>query len=233
LEFLKSLNLKYVICAPDDSECEYAKVIITTEDEAQEFDETRLVTIENDTNNEFAILRLMMKLNGIHQPMNAVLGIDPGMRFGLALIVDGTAIHTKRAAFPNLAVETAINWTRYIKTDFPHCSLLIRIGTGSRLYSTLFLREILRKDDKLVIELVNEQNTTTIGKTDQSSAVLIAGRWGRHLDREPDLSLDPKRGYIGSLKRLMFQFTDGKTSLSTEEAQSIISGEKPLDYFFN
>jgi hypothetical protein len=232
LEFLNQLKLKFVVCAPDDSECEYAKVIITTKDEASRFDEIHLVIVEDETKDEF-IIPLMMKLNDINRPMNGVLGIDPGMRFGMALVIDGITVRTKRVNSPTIAAKTTISWMDYVKHDFPLCQFRIRIGTGSRLYSTLYLREILRRDTELSIELVNEKNTTRIGKSDQSSAVLIAGRWGKSLGRNPDLSLAPKGGYIKSLKRLLSRLTEGKKVLSTEEAQLILQDEKPLDYFIS
>ena len=160
-----------------------------------------------------------------------MLGIDPGMRFGMALVIDGIVIHTKTINSPNLAVDATLDWAHYIQDNFRQCQLRLRIGAGSRLYSTLYLREILRRDTELLIELVNEQNTTRIGKSDQTSAVLIAGRWGKALGRNPDLSLEPKGGYIKSLKRLISQLTEGKRSLSTEEAHSILCDDEPLDSF--
>ena len=230
LELLNKLKLKYLVCAPDDPECEYAKVVVTTKDEAARFEEYPMVIIENDTSEEY-VIPLMMKLNDIRNPMNMVLGIDPGMRFGMALVVDGVTLHTKRTNSPILAAEITIRWSNYIKSNFPQCKLCIRIGTGSRLYSTLYLRNLLRRDNELSIELVNEQYTTRKGKSDQSSAIIIAGRWGKSLSQNPDLSLEPKGGYIKSLKRLISQLTEGKQSLSTDEAQSIIQDTISLEDF--
>ena len=232
LKLINKLKLKYVVCSPDDDECGYAKVIITTKDEASRFDEPPLVIIENCANHEL-IIPLMMKLNDIHKPTNVVLGVDPGMRFGMAMVIDGTAIHTTRANSPNLAVDTTFYWIQYMQNNFQQYQLRLRIGTGSRLYSTLYLRELLRRDMELAIELVNEQNTTRIGKSDQTSAILIAGRWGKALGRSPDLSLELKGGYIKSLKHFISKITEGKRSLSTEEAHSILRDEKTLDYFIS
>ena len=232
LELLNRLKLKYLVCSPDDPECEYAKVIVTTKDEAARFDEFPMVIIENDTSEEF-VIPLMMKLNDIFNPMYISLGIDPGMRFGMALVVDGITLHTKRTNSPIHAAEITIRWSNYMKYNFPQCQLCIRIGTGSRLYSTLYLRNLLRRDNELSIELVNEQYTTRKGKSDQSSAIMIAGRWGKSLNRNPDLSLEPKGGYIKSLKRLISQLTEGKKTLSTEEARSIIQDVKSLEDYLH
>jgi hypothetical protein len=232
LKLLNRLKIKYVVCSPDDFECEYAKVIVTTKAEASRFGENPLVLVENGTNDEF-VIPLMMKLNDIRKPMNVVLGIDPGMRFGLALVIDGITVHTKRVNSPTFAAEISIRWIHQLICNSPECQLCIRVGMGSLLYSTLYLREVLRRDNELTIELVNEQNTTRIGKSDQSSAILIAGRWGKSLGSHPDLSLEPKGGYVKSLKRLISQLTEGKQSLSTEDALAIIRDEKPLDSFLS
>ena len=68
ITILNQLKLKYIVCSPDDSECEYAKVIATTEDEASKFSEPSLVIVENGTTDEL-IIPLMMRLNDLNKPM--------------------------------------------------------------------------------------------------------------------------------------------------------------------
>jgi hypothetical protein len=104
------------------------------------------------------------------------------------------------------------------------------VGTGSKLYSALLLRAILRKDQNLTIELVNEKNTTVSSgaKSDESSAILIAGRNGR-LMTSTDTILEAKVGYIRSLKQFVSRLTRGKRVLTSDEARSILLDEIALD----
>ena len=79
-------------------------------------------------------------------------------------------------------------------------------------------------------ELVNEHRTTLSGgvTSDQTSAILIAGRSGR-FQKESDSVLEPKEGYVKSLKLYVQRYTRGKTDISKDEARSILLGETSLD----
>ena len=82
----------------------------------------------------------------------------------------------------------------------------------------------------LDVELVNEHRTTLSGgvTSDQTSAILIAGRSGR-LQTVNDEVLEPKEGYIKSLKLLVQRLTWGKREISKDEARAILLGETSLD----
>jgi hypothetical protein len=82
----------------------------------------------------------------------------------------------------------------------------------------------------LDIELVNEHHTTLSGgvTSDQTSAILIAGRSGRS-QTENDSVLEPKEGYVKSLKLFVQRFTRGNREISKEEARAVLLGEASLD----
>jgi hypothetical protein len=86
----------------------------------------------------------------------------------------------------------------------------------------------------LVIELVNEDHTTLSGgvTSDQSAAIIIAGRAGRPLT-ENDRVLEPKEGYVKSLKSFVRRYTRGEREISSDEARSILSGNLSLDNILN
>jgi hypothetical protein len=172
----------------------------------------------------------MVKLRAIQNPAKAVIGIDPGMTSGIALVIDGVAVYQNSLATPKDVTEQSHRLTAYIEMLFPQCRNLVRVGTGSKLYSALLLRAILRKDQNLTIELVNEKNTTVSSgaKSDESSAILIAGRNGR-LMTSTDTILEAKVGYIRSLKQFVSRLTRGKRVLTSDEARSILLDEIALD----
>jgi hypothetical protein len=83
---------------------------------------------------------------------------------------------------------------------------------------------------KIPLELVNEHRTTIIGgaRSDESAAILIAGRTGRPVS-DSDLCIEPKTGYIRSLKQYVKKLTRGKQSISSDEVRILFSGDSTLE----
>ena len=110
--------------------------------------------------------------------------------------------------------------------------MIVRAGTGSKLYSALYLRNMNHHFPGLDVELVNEHRTTISGgiTSDQTSAILIAGRPVRP-QTENDRVLEPKEGYVKSLRLLVQRFTRGNREISKDEARAILIGKTSLDCF--
>jgi hypothetical protein len=229
VDLLKKLDIDFVICYPTDNRCNHCLVVITDVKDGLEHHEG-LVLVQENFDMDFVRIEVMARLKMIRTPSKAVIGVDPGMTFGIALVVDGTVLYQTSLVIPSAVVELIYRLTTYNQILFPKCRNIIRIGTGSKLYSTLLLRAILRKSQELEIELVNEKNTTISGraKSDESSAILIAGRNGRKMTIS-DTLLDPKVGYIRSIKQFAIRLTRGKKVLTSGEARAILLDEVAFD----
>ncbi|NHI83367.1 MAG: hypothetical protein EAX81_03595 [Candidatus Thorarchaeota archaeon] len=227
VELVKKLDLSFVICRTDDFRSDASRVIVTTHDDGAHFD-NRVVIVGPNFEPEFTIIAIMTKLLNIRPPFEFVVGVDPGMQYGLALVANGNTIHSKAMQSPHAAARSTFLWGEYISKEF-QSEMTIRVGTGSRLYSVLYLRAILDEGISMPIELVDERHTTFVGESDKSSAVLIALRNGRELTSN-DLLLDVKTGYIRSIKHFANRLTNGKRVLSTSEAGAIISGQLSIDH---
>ncbi|MHA2058177.1 MAG: hypothetical protein ACW979_11160 [Candidatus Thorarchaeota archaeon] len=228
IELLKKLDLKFEVCSPGDSRCEDAKVVITTLEDSNNHD--AIVIVDEKIDPDFTSIEIMSKLNDIHNPSTAVIGIDPGMRFGVALVIDGVVTFKNSLSSPGDAARLSSRLESYVARLFPDCKTIVRAGTGSKLYSTLYLRDMNHQFPGLDVELVNEHHTTLSGgvTSDQTSAILIAGRSGRP-HTENDRVLEPKEGYVKSLKLFVQRFTRGKREISKDEARAILLGETSLD----
>jgi hypothetical protein len=125
-----------------------------------------------------------------------------------------------------------LHWFSITKNLFPYTPVHIRIGSGSRLYAALYLREIKRGSSKLHLELVDEHHTTIVGESDESSAALIAGRRGKSPTND-DMILELKEGYIQALRRLVTSYTEGQIELQKQDAKFIILGNSSIDEFLD
>jgi hypothetical protein len=228
IELLKKLDLKFEVCQPGDSRCEDAKVVITTTEDSN--NHNAIVIVDEEMDPDFTSVEILSKLNDIHNPSFAFVGIDPGMRFGVALVIDGVVTFKNSIITPGAAARLTSRLESYVTRLFPKCRTIVRAGTGSKLYSALYLRNMKQEFPNLAVELVNEHHTTLSSgvASDQTSAILIAGRAGRS-HKENDRILELKVGYVKSLKLFVQRTTRGKREISTDEARAILRGEISLD----
>ena len=84
IELMKKLDLKFEVCPPGDSLCEDAKVVVTTLEDFNNHES--IVTVDEDLDPDFTSVEILSKLNDVHNPSFAVIGIDPGMRFPSCLL---------------------------------------------------------------------------------------------------------------------------------------------------
>jgi hypothetical protein len=230
IELLKDLGLEFVVCTADDTRCGNSKVVVTTNEDSLKHQYDTVVYIEEEFDPVFTSVQILASLYDVQNPSLAVIGVDPGMRYGVALVMDGTVTYKNSQTSPGSAVRLTLRLQSYVKRLFPSCQVVVRVGTGSRLYSTLFLRDALDQHPELGVELVNEKHTTLSGgvTSDQTSAILIAGRTGRqHLDK--DLVLEAKEGYVRSLQQFVLRASRGKKVLSKEEGRAILLDKVSLD----
>jgi len=229
VQLLKDLEIKFVICSPVDHRCEHAHVVITGPDDNSEHYVGRIEVTE-DFDTDFARIEIMSKLHDLLEPSKAIVGIDPGMTIGVALVIDGIPVYTNSPTSPETVAVLTQTLLDHAQTLFPGSQKLVRIGTGSKLYAALILRSITNPRIKSSIELVNEHKTTIIGgaKSDESAAILIAGRSGRPVS-DSDLSVEPKEGYVRSLKQYVNKLTRGKKSISSAEARALLAGDSTLE----
>ena len=228
VQLLENLEMKFVICSPVDHRCEHAHVVITGPDDNSE-EHLGKIEVTEDFDIDFVRIEIMSKLLNLRSPSRAVVGIDPGMTFGVALVIDGVAVYSNALTSPDSVATLAQSLLDYADTLFPDIQKLVRVGTGSKLYTALILRYIKYPKVKSSIELVNEHKTTIIGGgSDESAAILIAGRLGRSVS-DSDLHIDPKAGYIRSLKQYVHQLTRGKRSISSNEARALLAGDSTLE----
>ena len=229
VQLLKKLGIKFVICSPTDHRCDHAHIVITGPDDNFEQHE-RKIEVTEDFDIDFVRIEMMSKLHDLHAPSRAVVGIDPGMTFGVALVIDGIPVYSKSLTSPIAVTILTHQLANHSKTLYPECQTIVRIGTGSNLYATLLLRSTKNIRMKLPIELVNEHNTTITGgaRSDESAAILIAGRSGRPVN-DSDMNLEPKEGYVRSLKQFVTKLTRGEKSITSKEARAILIGDSSLE----
>ncbi|MHA2423203.1 MAG: hypothetical protein ACXAEF_00310 [Candidatus Thorarchaeota archaeon] len=226
VKILEELGLKFRSCAPGERFCDVAKVVITTKSEASSIDPDRLVVVEDLPDKTTTSFDIMTRFLAVRNPRELVIGIDPGLHIGLVVLANGTTIFSKVMASTVSASQTALELVRLARNRYPKSRTVVRMGLGSKLYSTLFLRSLVKGLSDIDIELVDERYTTSPGGylTDQTSALLIAARTGRK-PTDIDFQIEPKMGFIRALQHLFTWLTNNRGELSIDTARKILSDD--------
>jgi hypothetical protein len=181
---LREHNIPFVSLVPGDQVASQVKVVVTTEPEKSHipFEKMLIFTGEealNDLTNE--IKRILL---GKEAYEKIIIGIDPGVATGLAVIADGNIIFEENCF--NLK-EVINSITRTIKkVDFEVTIVCVKIGNGVPIYKDFIeaLNEAL--PSPVILEIVSEAGTNKPLKEYKrsrrvrhiSSAKQIAGRSG-------------------------------------------------------
>jgi len=230
VKILKRLGLGFRSCIPEDGFCKEAQLVITTAEEIANIDHKHLLVIDDTPDETTTALDIMIHYLSDLSPREIMIGVDPGLHNGLAVLADGIPVFGRVLASPITTSSLIIKLVTHTKTRYQDSILHTRVGLGSKLYSTLLLRQLLRTSPSLNLELVDERYTTTPGGyfKDQFSAEIIALRSGRAYTSD-DLLIDEKRGFIRGLQHLFAWLTDKKGVLSIEKARKILQNELTLD----
>ncbi len=226
VKILEQLDLKFRTCAPGEPFCDIAKVVITTRDESSQIDPRRLVIVDDIPDETTATFDIMTRYLSVETPREIIIGIDPGLHIGVVVLADGITIYSRVMVSTVDAGYEAIELAHLSRIRYPRANTIVRVGLGSKLYSTLMLRMLVQDPPDFFIELVDERHTTSPGGylTDQMSALLIASRVGRKPEKA-DLLLEPKTGFIRALRHLFSWLTNNKGELSIETARRILADE--------
>lgn len=165
-----------------------------------------------------AVERALATLRG--RAGRTVVGVDPGDRPGVAVLVGGQV----RAAFQVPLSETA----RVVREEVEGAvDPLVRVGDGSRLQGTQVVEEL----DDVPVELVDETGTTphlgtgARGMGDVLAAVNIALTPGERTD---SVAVEPTAGEIQVVKNRSREHT-GTETLPAELARLVALGELDLE----
>ena len=118
-----------------------------------------------------------------------VVGVDPGMRPGVAIIGDGRVLVAETVGSPERVADEIARFRRC----FRHDRLIARVGHGDRTNRNRIIRSIWNSVDD--IEVVDETNTTRrTEEPDADAAVSIALGYGVPPAVPPGGAAHPGRG---------------------------------------
>ncbi len=112
-----------------------------------------------------------------------ILGVDPGIRFGLAILVGGHVVDKMEVIGSEQAAERAYQLLHPYLAD----PILVRVGNGTPVLASMFIRSLLQKSGLGVeVQLVDESKSSVLGRMEQRSSV--------HMDQAAAVVIAQTRG---------------------------------------
>jgi len=200
-------------------------VILTTPLENDEINFPKKVTVGVDENITGAIDRALQILRGRKKILYLVIGIDPGMAPGIAVLGDGELINQYKCYSPN-DVSGVIE---KVFATYEAEKRRVKIGHQAVSFRNRIVNDLLKmkKDWDFVLEIVDETNTTlTKHSPDINAAIEISFMSGAPV--ESGMEIHPTEGEIKNIQKKSRIASISQVTISRELAASVAMGELSL-----
>jgi hypothetical protein len=222
---LKKRNISYVSLTSLQHIPHRIGVIITSHASIHEVNTPKVIAADAYESIDHAIEKAMNLLIGKELYHTIYIGIDPGEKPGIAVVGDDILIVKTQVKSPENVCK---NVKRFIK-EYPAHEYLLRIGHGSLLIRNRIINSLIPL--QIPIEIVDESKTTSSQQTqrayrDSEAAAAIAMLKGGRVQRQ--LPLKPTRGAIRNIQEKSRQMTNGRFSITQQQARNVLEGKMSL-----
>ncbi|MDG7008595.1 MAG: hypothetical protein JRN06_10195 [Nitrososphaerota archaeon] len=165
-----------------ESDLEGCDIVLTTEDESEQFGGRALALERLDENPGIFKGQIVSRLGGEGEVILA--GVDPGKRTGLAVFYGRTKLSSSNFDSTMAVCSRVAAYARAM----PASQVLVRIGNGNRALAAKLIDGFGTEVPAATLELVDESGTSRASKTkgvqrDQAAAAKIAFRKGEVVTR--------------------------------------------------
>ena len=233
---------------PGDPPSKDSILIVTTEEESNQKNLTysnMIVLSKVETLNlDKAYSKIMLGIEGKKIWESLIIGVDPGLTIGVAVLTDGYL----QSTLETRNIKEAVNFILLTLKNLPAKMAIIRIGSTGGYRQILILNELLNvKPEHVDLEVVDELHTTPErgqeaneiflesvkegmkipGGKDATAAMQIAFRLGESV-KEPE-TYETSDGELKEIQVLSRQYSRGDVTISRELAIKVASGRLTLE----
>jgi hypothetical protein len=193
---LREQNVPFVSIVPGDTVPAQIKVVVTTPKERNQVNFDKNITFTGEDTLDDLTIEIKRILLGKEAYEKIIIGLDPGVATGLAIIVDGNIMEVENC-FSSKEIIKCI--TKTIKNiNFDQTCVCAKIGNGVPIYKDLLEALDHTLPPQITLEVVNERGTNKPLKENKrsravrhiSSAIRIAGRPGCTFPRSKTLAAE-------------------------------------------
>lgn len=187
---LKKRRIKFLSLKPEEPVPSYIKVVVTTESPPKFLNCEKTIIYDEKDDPAYIIGDSLRILQGKSQYDTLIIGVDPGKRFGIAIIGDGAVIKTGNY----LNVEKTTSVITKALREIKACEKVVKIGDGAKVYGQRLVKSLDKTiPSDIALECVKENGTTKPNYTrlkrrrglrDEIAALRISSREGQTIRRE-------------------------------------------------
>ena len=221
---LRALKMPFLSLSPSDRIPPNAGVVITTApEEAQiEFRPCLVVPGPDEKSVRMTVELAQEALTGKAGYESLTFGIDPGKRSGLAVLGDGTVIHTAESSS---ADELKEDIRRILRTHRSR-RVRFRVGHGDPPNRNRIVNALLEFGHP--VEITDERSTSRGNRMPHVKAAMdIANNTGSVVRRK--LETVPTQGEVSDTKRLSRLASGGTVTISDRLAEKVLKGELSIE----
>ena len=222
VKVLKHQSVPFISLSFKDSIPPNVGIVLTTPAEAPRIRFPEKLSVAPDSDIQGIINEAKRIMRGQETYAKLVIGIDPGVRPGFAVVAAGNVIYTSQVATPEDVKETA----RDVISIYPAKEVVIRVGHGDPTNRNRIINAL--SDLNVKIEIVDERSTTERTEfPDIKAAINIALSSGHVVT--PPLDIRPTNGELKNLQRKSREISGGQVTISTHLAEKVAKGLLSLD----
>jgi len=218
IEELKKAEIEYLTIDFSQKIPAKIKVVITSKEEREKVNFP--IVLSGDAREVIEECLRILKPKKYNQ---LIIGIDPGLRPGIAVLGDGKVVETKKLSSPESIEKTLKDILKRSKAE----EIVVRVGRGGGVYQSRILK-LLQENFPYKIEIVDERKTTPTNKSKKEiiAAINIAIKEGRLLKEKIEVS--PTKGEIKELQR-QSRLLSKEITISRELAEQVAKGDISLE----
>lgn len=221
---LKDRGIEFLTLALDDEIPSVVGVVLTSEEEREQIDFPEVVSAADVRAAVDECLRIKNGLTSGYESL--ILGIDPGLKPGFAVLGDGKVVHAELLGSP----EDILKASKKVLDTYSGKSVTFRVGRGGGVYKARVLK-ILQENFDLPIEVVDESHTTPLTRNgtavkDIIAAVNIALKQGRTLKQKIEVA--PTDGETKNIQRDS-RIISGNITINKRLAERVARGELSIE----
>lgn len=221
---LKNRGIEFLTLALDDEIPSVVGVVLTSEEEMEQIDFPEVVSAADVRAAVDECLRIKNGLTSGYESL--ILGIDPGLKPGFAVLGDGKVVHAELLGSP----EDILKASKKVLDTYSGKSVAFRVGRGGGVYKARVLK-ILQENFDIPIEVVDESHTTPLTRNgtavkDIIAAVNIALKQGRILKQKIDVR--PTNGEIKNIQKESRKLS-GNITINKMLAERVARGELTIE----
>lgn len=219
---LKRAKVPFVSLSFDDAIPSNVGIVLTTLDEAPRIKFHEKLAIGRGADFQAMINEAKRRMRGVETYGKLIIGIDPGVRPGFAVVSAGAVLYTTQLARPEDVAET----TRSILALYPAKEVVVRVGHGDPTNRNRIINAVHGLG--LHIEIVDEHSTTKRTEFPDIKAAINIALSSGHTVTGP-FEVAPTEGELRNVQRKSREASGGMVTISTHLAERVAKGQLTLE----